>query len=192
MITHPFEMPEWPLLEGPKSARDATILEARIDGDTLRKAGNEAGCSAATALAVERKHSDFVAIAKRKHTKKVLNGIERATGARLEDASTVESRTGAQSYRVLMESVGWIGRNGPLVAIDARQVHVTLDAGKSQALASLDAASSVHHLENRLSALRGETAELAPKAAVSSDSGDDDAVQAPDPGYDPASPPRST
>ena len=57
--------------------------------------------------------------------RKVLKGADKATQARLDDASDVESRTGPQSYRAVMEAVGVVG------GVRNIEIHGDVDASVS-------------------------------------------------------------
>ena len=110
-----------------KPARDATIIQARAAGKTVPESAEAAGAPLRTAERTVAEHRDWIEEQKRRHAVMVLKRLEPATAARLDDAENPESRTGAQSYRVVLESLGWIGKQGDLIMGD-KNVSVEIDA----------------------------------------------------------------
>ena len=135
-----------PILEGRTAERTAVIIQAAAAGATVRQAARAADCSVGTAHASIAHHGEYVEQRRREHAVNVLERIDPATDARLTDASNPESRTGPQSYRALLESIAWIGKNGDthihgdvnVGSIDARSIN--LDSSDADALAAKRAA----------------------------------------------------
>ena len=129
------------------SGKKAQVVQAAAAGATVREAAKAAGVSIGTAHATIKKHDEFVQAEKERHVEKVLNGLEPATTARLIDASNPESRTGATSYRVLMESIGWIGRHGNVTINGDITNSVTLDQSQHAYLASIEPSQVTSELQ---------------------------------------------
>lgn len=132
-----------PLPDFAKPLRDALICRRRAEGASFREIGEETGVDKATAHRVATRFEDWVAAQKEEHTRNVLRRLPNATDARLTDASNAESRTGAQSYRVLLESLRWVGNGDTHVhgdvnisaeVIDARRQCLQVDPSRLEEL----------------------------------------------------------
>lgn len=112
------------IIEGPKTAKDIAALTRLVSGDTKRSIARDDGRSERTIRRVEESNSLFIATLKEQIGAKFRADIIRATEARLCDAKNVESKTGAQSYRVVGEAMGLIGgRSGGGVNVHVGDVH---------------------------------------------------------------------
>ena len=132
-------------------ARDAGILTGRAEGKSYEILANENRCGIGTAHRTVKAHEDWVDAKKRENTRKVLEGLPVATGARLTDASNPESRTGPQSYRGLLEGIGWIGKG----SLHIGDTHVSIGQVDIDARSIVVEGKSVPELEHEIEQLRG-------------------------------------
>jgi len=91
------------------------IISMVANGSTQAEAARATNVSPATVSRVVKYHEQDIEEMKLDIqgiiARNVLDGIEKATRARLKDASNPTSRTGANSYRALVEGVGLRGRD---------------------------------------------------------------------------------
>lgn len=108
-------------------AETIKLLAERAQGKTLREAGQEVGISERTACEYAKRHPDLLRELtlelQAEAIDEVLSDKRRALRARLQDAADVTSRTGPQSFRVVHEVAGSIGK-APQVLIDQSVTNV--------------------------------------------------------------------
>ena len=135
-----------PEFTGAKRLEKALAVRAAAAGASVREAAKQAGIGVGTAHRAIAKHEEFVEHARREHVRNVLERLDPATRARLEDAANADSKTGANSYRVLLESLGWIGKGNVTINGDVTN-SVTLDQSQHQYLANVRSSDVADELD---------------------------------------------
>ena len=138
----------------PPEVVEAAIV-ARAQGASLREIARDAGVSHGAVhnwvRKLEDRLDDWRVRLKARWTRKVLDDVDGVTAAQIAAASDPACRHGPQAARVLLEGAGVIGqRGGPLVSIDMRQQHVTLQAGAGDTLGALSLDELRARVESKL------------------------------------------
>ena len=89
--------------------RELHVLMDRARGDTFRAIAAKAGLVVSHVFHICKRHEAWLEAAKKRLQQNILEHVDSPTMARIADASNPESKTGAQSYRVLMEVAGLVG-----------------------------------------------------------------------------------
>jgi hypothetical protein len=87
-------------------------------------------------MRVAERFEAWVEQRKRRHVRNVLRRFGAPTDARLADAANEASKTGAQSYRVLLESIGWAGKGASVHIGDVNIGQVTISDERRQVILS--------------------------------------------------------
>ena len=129
----------------------ATVIEHVAKGNTSLQAASAAGVSDRTVGRIKRATPERLERARQRVAERqmriVLSDTDRMTQARCDDASNVDSKTGAQSYRAVYEVAQMVGKGPTFIGGD---VNVTvLDSSQHVHLANADSAE----LAARLAAL---------------------------------------
>ena len=138
-------------------ALENIVIAERIQGKSQRECAVAAGIPGPTAQGIIERHAETIEASKRDAQNEVLLEMNAAVRARMTDSKTADSRTGAQSLKVVCENIlGWAPQRGPLVAIDNRSVHVNVEAGQVSALSGKTAAELEEALSLRMAELAGD------------------------------------
>ncbi len=101
-----------PAVTGTKVRQKEQALGALAEGKTWKEAQDLSNLSRATVARVATDHEDWITEKQQEWQRTFCEPFETATGKRLEDACIVDSRTGAQSYKAVAETVFGLGGKG--------------------------------------------------------------------------------